>query len=78
MNASENKARMIELGGKEWVKEGLDRVYITNEILNTLQDEKGLGLSCFGERNNKIFFDVETNAIMRRYKNRKPSVEIQL
>lgn len=68
---------MIELGGKEWNKEGMDRVYITNEILNVLLSEQGKGSVNYGERNNKIFFDVKVNAVMRSYKGKKPKVEIQ-
>lgn len=75
MNDLKNK--MIELGGKEWAKNGMERVYISNDILNTLLTEKGLGGVNFSERNNKIFFDVKANAIMRAYKGKKPAVEIQ-
>ena len=73
-----NKERIIELGGKEWVKNDMERVYINNEILNTLRVEQGLpGGYCLGERNNKIFFDAKANAVMRSYKGKKPTIEIQ-
>ena len=71
------KDKIIKLGGKEWTKGELERVYITSEILNILEEEKGLGISNYGERNNKIYFDIQLNSIMRRYKNKKPQVEIQ-
>ncbi len=71
------KDKIIELGGKEWKKNGMDRVYITSQILNKLEDERGEANTTYGERNNKIFFDVNANAVMRSYKGKKPSVEIQ-
>ncbi|TDI70243.1 MAG: hypothetical protein E2O80_06235 [Betaproteobacteria bacterium] len=71
------KSKIIDLGGKEWVKNDMERVYISNEILNILQEEKNLMKSNFGENNNKIFLDVKKNAVMRSYKNKKPAVEIQ-
>jgi hypothetical protein len=69
----------------------MNRVYITNEILNVLLADSTLqrmektrgGVTQwgravkFGERNNKIFFDVKKNAVMRSYKRNKPLVEIQ-
>lgn len=74
---NELKNKMIELGGKEWIKGDMDRVYISGEILNKLEDEKGFGKSSFGASNNKIFFDVKLNAVMRSYKGKKPAVQIQ-
>ena len=71
------KEKIIDLGGKEWIKNGMDRVYISCEILNILLEEKGEGSVNFGERNNKIFYDATKNAVMRSYKNKKPSIEIQ-
>ena len=71
------KNKMIELGGNEWAQNDMERVYINNDILNVLLTEKELGGVNFGERNNKIFFDVKANAVMRSYKGKKPSVEIQ-
>jgi hypothetical protein len=70
-------SKLIELGGNEWKKNGMKRIYITNEILNILRAEKDLGEVSYGERNNKIFFDVSLNAVMRSYKGKKPAVEIQ-
>jgi len=71
------KEKILELGGKEWVKNDMERIYISNEILNKLLSERGCNEVNFGERNNKIFFDVKANAVMRSYKGKKPSVEIQ-
>ncbi len=71
------KDKMIHLGGKEWAKGELHRVYITPEILNFLEKEKGLAVSNYSEHNNKIYFDIQLNSIMRRYKNKKPKLEIQ-
>ena len=71
------KEKILELGGKEWVKNDMERIYINNEALNKLLSEQGLRQVNFGERNNKIFFDVKANAVMRSYKGKKPSVEIQ-
>lgn len=71
------KDKIIKLGGKEWHKDDMNRVYITNEILNVLLAEQGKGAVKFGERNNKIFYDLKTNAVMRSYKGKKPQVEIQ-
>lgn len=75
MTALKNK--IIEMGGKEWTKNGMERVYIDSSILNKLEEEKGLLKSRFGANNNKIFFDVKANAVMRSYKGKKPSIEIQ-
>ena len=71
------KNKIIQLGGKEWVKNEMHRVYIDNSIHNILRQEKGFNNVNFGENNNKVFFDVKSNAVMRSYKGKKPSVEIQ-
>ena len=75
MNSLKNK--IIEMGGNEWNKNSMERVYITNEIHNVLRKDKGLDSVNFGERNNKVFFDVKANAVMRSYKGKKPTIEIQ-
>ena len=75
MNNLKNK--IIEMGGNEWDKNDMERVYISNDIHNILREEKDLGAVNFGERNNKVFFDVKSNAVMRSYKGKRPSVEIQ-
>lgn len=71
------KNKIIELGGKEWTKGDMDRVYINNEILNILRAERELSVVSFGASNNKIFFDVKLNAVMRSYKGKPPAVELQ-
>jgi hypothetical protein len=71
------KDKILELGGKEWIKNDMERVYISNEILNKLLLERGCNEVNFGERNNKIFFDVNANAVMRSYKGKKPSALIE-
>ena len=71
------KNKIIEMGGKEWTKNDMERVYIDGSILNKLEEEKGLMNSNFGANNNIIFFDVKANAVMRSYKGKKPTVEIQ-
>ena len=71
------KSKIIDLGGKEWIKNEMHRVYINNSILNVLLDELNKGPVNFGETNNKIFFDVKANAVMRSYKGKKPKIEIE-
>ena len=71
------KNKIIELGGKEWTKGDMDRVYINNEILNILRAERELSVVSFGASNNKIFFDVKLNAVMRSYKGKPHAVELQ-
>tara|TARA_R110000824_G_scaffold189834_1_gene371257 strand:+ start:661 stop:891 length:231 start_codon:yes stop_codon:yes gene_type:complete len=70
-------SKIIDLGGKEWIKNEMHRVYINNSILNVLLDELNKGPVNFGETNNKIFFDVKANAVMRSYKGKKPKIEIE-
>lgn len=65
------KQDFIKLGGKEWTKDGMERVYISAKIFNELMST-GLG-----DSNNKFFFDCKTNALMRRYKNKAPKIEVQ-
>ena len=71
------KEKIMKLGGKEWIKDDMERVYITNDIFNILREDLDLCAACFGERNNKIFFDVKKNAVLRSYKGKKPEIEIQ-
>lgn len=66
-----NKQDFLNLGGKLWEKAGMKRVYINAEIFNKLE---GTSLS---DNTNKFFFDCNTNALMRSYKNKKPAVERQ-
>lgn len=66
-----NKQDFINIGGKEWIKGEMERVYISADIFN---DMFGTRLS---DRNNKFFFDCKTNALMRSYKSKKPQLEKQ-
>ena len=72
-NAEKNMtaADFLALGGKEWVKDDMTRIYINAKAFNNL-----MGTS-FGDSNNKFFFDVNTSALMRSYKGKKPQVEKQ-
>ena len=75
---SDIKLKIIALGGKEWIKGDMHRVYITNDIHNILRAEEDLNEVSFGERNNKVWFDVAKNAVLRSYKqSKKHTVEIQ-
>ena len=65
------KQFFLDLGGKEWVKEGFDRVYINAKQFNAL-----FGNGCnFSDSSNKFFFDCKTNCLMRSYKGKKPMIE---
>ena len=66
-----NKQDFLNIGGKEWTKEGIERVYLSAEIFNILQ---GTSLS---DNTNKFFFDCKSNALMRSYKSKKPQVVAQ-
>ena len=65
------KQDFIDLGGKEWIKGEMERVYISSEVFNKL-----MGTS-LGDNNNKFFFDCKTNSLMRSYKSKKPKIEAQ-
>ena len=62
------KQDFLKLGGKEWVKEDRERIYINAEIFNNLRKIS------FSDRNNKFFFDCKTNALMRSYKSKLPKI----
>lgn len=66
-----NKQDFIKLGGKEWSKNGMERVYISAEIFNKIMNTR------LGDSNNKFFYDVNENALMRSYKGKKPKLEAQ-
>jgi len=66
-----NKQDFLNLGGKEWIKNDMERVYIKADAFNSI---KG---SMFSDSNNTFFFDCKMNALMRSYKGKKPQVEIQ-
>lgn len=61
----------IKMGGKEWIKGEIKRVYIKAEVFNKLMDTN------FSDNKNKFFYDCNTNALMRSYKNKKPIIEKQ-
>ena len=63
------KQDFIEIGGKEWIKGNIERVYINADIFNKLMDTN------FSDNKNKFFYDCKTNSLMRSYKNKKPSIE---
>lgn len=73
-----DKDYFLSLGGREWTQHGHDRVYITCDVLNKFLTEIGEGTVNYGERNNRIFFDAQENAVMRSYKQKKPSVVVNL
>lgn len=64
-----NKQDFLDLGGKLWTKDSMERVYIDADIFNKLM---GTSLS---DKTNKFFFDCNTNRLMRSYKGKKPKVE---
>lgn len=64
-----NKQDFINLGGKEWTKDDMERVYISASIFNKLMG------TALGDGNNKFFFDCKTKKLMRSYKGKKPVVE---
>lgn len=65
------KQDFINMGGKEWNKESISRVYINAAQYNEL---RGTNLS---DNTNKFWFDCNTNALMRSYKGKKAQVEVQ-
>ncbi|MGL4615940.1 MAG: hypothetical protein ACRCVV_19040 [Shewanella sp.] len=65
------KQDFINMGGKEWNKDSMSRVYINADQFNEIC---GTALS---DKTNKFFFDCNTNALMRSYKGKKPQVEVQ-
>ncbi|MGH1438226.1 MAG: hypothetical protein ACRBG0_27580 [Lewinella sp.] len=73
MTAQETKKELLNMGGKEWNNHGKERVYITCDIFNKFTDRSYR----LKDSNNKFFFDLAKNAIMRSYKGKKPTIEIQ-
>ncbi len=65
--------QIIEAGGKVWEKGDIKRIYMTCAQFNLVTGRQ-YNLS---DSNNKIFYDFAANAIMRSYKGKKPTVEIQ-
>ncbi len=66
------KQDFVQLGGKEWSKGDMERVYINAETFNSLFETTN-----FSDNTNKFFFDCKTNALMRSYKGKKPMIEKQ-
>ena len=81
MNNLEIKNKIIKLGGKEWNKNDISRVYITCDILNALREEVNesefFQPVSYSKSNNKFFYDVKENAVMRTYKGKATTIEIQ-
>ena len=63
------KEKFLELGGKEWKKGNIHRIYITADIFNQIMETR------FSDSRNKFFFDCKKNALMRSYRGKKPSIE---
>ena len=65
--------KAIEMGGKIWEKEGMKRVYISQEIFNKITD--------FGYRLNeskhKFYIDMKDDCIYRRTGNKRPTFEFK-
>lgn len=65
--------QLIEMGCTIWEKHGKKRIYMSVAQFNAVT---GYNYS-LNDRNNKIFFDYAANAIMRSYKGKRPTIEIQ-
>tara|TARA_R110000764_G_scaffold58610_1_gene127300 strand:- start:388 stop:642 length:255 start_codon:yes stop_codon:yes gene_type:complete len=69
---------IVSIGGKEWEKNGMHRIYMSIDVFNILLERIGrLQASLNGDK-NKVFYDVSTGAVMRSYNGKKPKLEIQL
>lgn len=67
------ETKLLAMGLKVWEKSEMKRIYMTCAQFN-----QATGFSFnLNDKNNKIFFDYAANAIMRSYKGKKPSVEVQ-
>lgn len=71
------KDKIIEMGGKEWIKGDMHRVYFNCNLFNKIREENSMSEVSLSDKNNKFFYDVSANAIMRSYKGKKPTLEIQ-
>lgn len=65
--------KLLEMGCKIWEKGSIKRIYMTVAQFN---EATGRTYS-LNENNNKIFYDYAANAIMRSYKGKRPTIEIQ-
>lgn len=73
MNLKSIAEQLIEAGAKVWENHGFKRIYMTCAQFNQVTG-RDYNLN---DNNNKIFFDYAANAIMRSYKGKKPTIEIQ-
>ncbi|MFB6347875.1 hypothetical protein ACFBZI_07720 [Moraxella sp. ZJ142] len=64
---------LLEMGCKIWEKGDIKRIYMTVEQFNQVTDRE----YNLNANNNKIYYDFAKNAIMRSYKGKKPTVEVQ-
>ena len=65
--------KLLALGLKIWEKHDKKRIY-----MNAKQFNETTGYCwTLSDSSNKFFYDFETNAIMRSYKNGKPTIEKQ-
>ena len=67
------ETKLLAMGLKVWEKGAMKRIYMTCAQFNQATGRE-YNLS---DKSNKIFYDCATNAIMRSYKGKKPSVEVQ-
>ena len=65
--------KLLSMGCKTWEKGSIKRIYMTVAQFNEVTGRT----YSLNDNNNKIFFDYATNAIMRSYKGKKPTVEVQ-
>lgn len=65
--------KLISMGCKIWEKGSIKRIYMTVAQFNTVTGRT----YSLNENNNKIFYDYTANAIMRSYKGKRPTIEIQ-
>ena len=65
--------QILEVGGKVWEQHGFKRIYMTCAQFNQVTGSD----YNLNDNNNKIFYDFATNAIMRSYKGKKPTLEVQ-
>lgn len=70
MNIAET---IIANSGKIWEKADIKRIYMTCEVFNKVTG-RDYNLN---DNSNKIFYDYSTNAIMRSYKGKKATIEVQ-
>ena len=65
--------KMLEAGLKVWEKGNMKRIYMNCEQFNQFT---GFSYS-LNDNNNKFFYDYSINAIMRSYKGKKATIEVQ-